>query len=202
MLDMRVREAREIDAVAVARLIAEANPNLVITPESWLHRWRTEAPRVCALRLVAEIEGEVVGRAQAGLDAHTMDARAAHGGVIVDPPHRRRGIGAALLERVERHLVGVDASTWTTMIFENDDGVAFARRHGFCDERSAVASAVDPRPVDLPLQPGVEVVPAGELGPEVVFEIDAAGMLDEPQPNPPAPVPFAEWRSGFWAEPG
>jgi RimJ/RimL family protein N-acetyltransferase len=26
-------------------------------------------------------------------------------------------------------------------------------------------------------------------------------MLDEPQPNPPAPVPFAEWRAEFWDEP-
>src|SRR3954469_6605448 len=201
MPDLHVREARETDAVAVARLVAEANPNIVVTPRSWLHRRWTEPARVHALRLVAEVGGEVVGRAEAGLDAHTSAARAAYGGVIVDPSHRRRGIGAALLQRLERHLLGLDAATWATMIFENDDGVAFARRHGFRDERSAVASAVDPRTVDLAPPPDVEVVPASALAPEVVFEIDAAGMLDEPQANPPARVPFAEWRAEFWDEP-
>ena len=198
---MQIREARETDAAAIVRLMAEANPNMVVTPESWLHRRRTEPARVRALRLVAEVEGEVVARAQAGLEAHTTVPGAAFGGVIVDPVHRHRGIGSALLERLEQHLDDLDAATWTTMIFENDDGIAFARRHGFRDERSAVASAVDPRTVALPLPEGVTVVPASELGPEAVFEVDAAGMLDEPLPNPPAPMPFAEWRAELWDEP-
>src|SRR5205085_10382834 len=143
VLNPEIRDARETDAAAVTRLIAEANPNMVVTPQSQIHRWRTEPARVCALRLVAEVDGEVVGWAQAGLNAHTTAARAGRGGIVVDPAHRRRGIGAALLERLERHLVQLHAATWTTMIFENDDGVAFAREHGFSDERSAVASAVE-----------------------------------------------------------
>jgi GNAT superfamily N-acetyltransferase len=196
-----IREARESDAVAIVRLTAEANPNMVMTAESWLHQRRTEPARVHRLQLVAEVEGEVVARAQAGLEAHTKVPGAAFGSVIVDPANRRRGIGSALLERLERHLDELEAATWTTTIFENDDGVAFARRHGFRDERSAVSSAVDPRTVELPLPQGVTVVPTGELGPEAVFEIDSVGMLDEPQPNAPAPVPFAEWRTQFWDEP-
>jgi RimJ/RimL family protein N-acetyltransferase len=201
MAQVEIREAREADAVAVTRLTAEANPNMVVTPASWIHRWRTEPARACAVRLVAEVEGEVVGRGQAGLNAHTTAVRAAYGGVIVDSAHRRHGIGGALLERLERHLGELGAATWTTMIFENDDGVAFARRRGFRDERSAVASAVDPRTVELPLPSEVEVVPASEVGPEIVFEIDSAGAVDEPLPNPPAPMPFAEWRAEFWDEP-
>jgi GNAT superfamily N-acetyltransferase len=196
-----IREARDSDAVAVTRLVAEANPNMVITPESWLHRRRTAPERAHALHLVAEVDGAVVARAQAGLNAHTTTAGAAYGGVVVAPPHRRRGIGGSLLARLEHHLGELAASTWTTMIFENEDGVAFARRHGFRDERSAVASAVDPRTVDLPLPAGVEVVPASEVGPEIVFEIDSAGAADEPLPNPPAPMPFDEWRAEFWDEP-
>ena len=195
---MQIREARETDAAAIVRLTAEANPNMVMSPESWLHRRRTEPARVRALQLVAEIEGEVVARAQAGLEAHTTTPGAAYGGVVVDPAHRRCGIGSALLERLEHHLDELEAATWTTMIFENDDGVAFARGHGFRDERFAVASAVDPRTVELPLPQGVTVVPASEFGPEAVFEIDSAGMLDEPRPNPPAPVPLAEWRADLW----
>ncbi len=198
---MQIREARELDALSIARLIAEANPNMVVTPESWIHRRRTEPGRAHALHLVTEVEGEVVARAQAGLNAHTTAARVAYGSVIVDPAHRRRGIGSAMLERVERHLAELDAATWTTMIFENDDGIAFARRHGFRDDRAAVALAVDPRAVELPLPAGIEIVPASELGPEVVFEIDSAGALDEPLPNPPAPTPFAEWRAEIWDEP-
>jgi len=195
---MLIREARETDAAAIVRLTAEANPIMVMTPESWLHRRRTEPARVRALQLVAENEGEVVARAQAGLEAHTTAQGSAYGGVVVDPAHRRCGIGSALLERLEQHLDELAAATWTTTIFENDDGIAFARRHGFRDARSAVASAVDPRTVELPLPRGVTVVPARELGPEAVFEIDSAGMLDEPRPNPPAPMPFAEWRADLW----
>jgi GNAT superfamily N-acetyltransferase len=201
MATVQIREARETDAAAMTRLIAEANPNMVVTPASWIHRCRTEPARARALRLVAEVEGEVVGRAQAGLNAHTTAARAAYGGVIVDSSHRRRGIGGALLGRLESHLRELDAETWTTMIFETGEGVAFARRHGFRDERSAVASAVDPRTVELALPTDVELVPAGELGPDAVFEIDSAGMLDEPLPNPPAPMPFAEWRADVWDDP-
>ena len=198
---MQIREARETDTAAIVRLTADANPNMVMTQESWLHRRRTEPARVRALQLVAEIEGEVVARAQAGLEAHTTAPGAAYGSVVVDPAHRRCGIGSALLERLEQHLDQLAAATWTTTIFENDDGIAFARHHGFRDERSAVASAVDPRTVELPLPQGVTLVPARELGPEAVFEIDSAGMLDEPRPNPPAPMPFAEWRADLWDEP-
>jgi hypothetical protein len=87
------------------------------------------------------------------------------------------------------------------MMFENEAGVAFARSHGFRQERSAVAAAVDPRTVELSPTPGVDVVPAREVGPEVVFEIDSAGALDEPLPNPPAPMPYDEWRAELWDEP-
>jgi GNAT superfamily N-acetyltransferase len=198
---MAIREARETDAVAIVRLTADANPNMVVTPESWLHRRRTEPARVRALHLVAEVDGKVVARAQAGLNAHTTTPGAAYGGVIVDPAYRRRGIGSTLLERLERHLAALEAATWTTTIFENDDGLAFARRYGFRDERFAVASTVDPRTVALPLPQRVAVLPASRLGPEAVFEIDSAGALDEPLPNPPAPMPFAEWRAELWDEP-
>ncbi len=200
-MEVQIREARDSDAAAVTRLVAEANPNMVITPESWLHRRRTAPERARVLHLVAEVDGEVVARVQAGLNAHTTTAGAAYGGVVVDPSHRRRGIGGLLLERLERHLGDLEATTWTTMIFENEDGVAFARARGFRDERAAVASAVDPRTVELPLPPGVEVAPASELGPEVVFQIDSAGAPDEPLPNPPAPMPFDEWRAELWDEP-
>ena len=198
---MQIRETQETDAVAVVRLTAEANPSMVVTPESWIHRRRTEPVRARALHLIAEVEGEVVARAQAGLNAHTTAVGAAYGGVVVDPAHRHQGIGAALLERLERHLDELEAKTWTTMFFETDDGIAFAQRHGFRAGRSAVVSAVDPRTVDLPLPDGVEVVPASEVGPEAVFAIDSAGSLDEPLPDLPAPMPFTEWRTNVWDEP-
>jgi hypothetical protein len=88
---MQIREARETDTAAIVRLTAEANPYMVVTPESWLHRSRTEPASVRSLHLFAEVEGEVVARAQTGLDAHTTVTGAAYGCVIVDPAHRRRG---------------------------------------------------------------------------------------------------------------
>ncbi|MBA3841312.1 MAG: GNAT family N-acetyltransferase [Actinobacteria bacterium] len=132
---------------------------------------------------------------------HTTAIGAAFVGVIVDPAHRRRGIGTALLERLADHVRRHDATTWTGVIFENDVSSDFARRHGFENERAAVVSAVDPRSVDLPSPSSVEVVSARALGPEVVFQIDSAGALDEPLPNPPAPMPYDEWLSDIWDEP-
>jgi len=64
---MESREARETDAAAIVRLTAEANPNMVVTPESWLHRRRT----------------------------HTTVTGAAYGGVIVDPAHHREKFQSA-----------------------------------------------------------------------------------------------------------
>jgi GNAT superfamily N-acetyltransferase len=201
MGDWTIREARDDDAWAMARLIREANPNMVVTPASWVHGRRIQPARARALHLVAEVDGAVIARAHAGLDPHTTTDAAGFGSVIVDPQQRRRGIGTCLAARLEQHLAELAAETWTSIMFENAAGVAFAERNGFAVERTAVASAVDPRSVSLDVPGADEAVPVGVLGPEAVYGIDIAGMLDEPAANPADPPPFGEWLDDPWNEP-
>src|SRR4051794_21677409 len=166
MGEWTMREARDDDAPAMARLIAEANPNMVVTPASWVHGRRIQPARARVLHLVAEVDGAVIARAHAGLDPHTTTAAAGFGSVIVDPQQRRRGIGTCLAARLERHLAELAAETWTSTLFENGAGVAFAGRHGFAVERTAVASAVDPRSVSLDVPGADEAGAFGVLWPQ------------------------------------
>jgi GNAT superfamily N-acetyltransferase len=149
---------------------------------------------------VAEIDGVVVGRGDAGLNPHTTTPGAAHGGVAVLSTHRRRGIGSALLEQVESHLRDIGAATWTAMFDDDAEGVAFARRHGFVEERVAVASAVDPRTVEPPPRE-IVVVPVSAIGPEATYAVDMAAAADEPLADPPAPYSLQEWRDEVWDYP-
>jgi hypothetical protein len=80
---MQIREARGTDAAAIVRLTAEANPNMVVTPESWLHRRRTD----------------------------TTVTGAAYGGVIVDPPTVAKNFRARASP--QRAADAVDASLET-----------------------------------------------------------------------------------------
>jgi GNAT superfamily N-acetyltransferase len=201
MPEWEIREARESDAAAVVQLTTDANPNMVMTPASWIHRNRTIPARAHSLPLVAEAAGEIVGIARAGLNPNTTVVGAGFGGVIVAAEHRRRGIGTALYERCERHLTELDAKLWTSMLFENEDGLSFARARGFTEERVAFAAAVDPRTIDPRLAPDVEVATAAELGADAVYEIDIAGTLDEPSATPMSATPYDEWRTEIWDEP-
>jgi len=195
-----IRDATPEDADAVAAIAAEANPLIVVTPEGWLHRRRTMPERARRRPLVAELDGMVVGRGDAGLNPHTTTPGAAHGGVDVLSTHRRRGIGTALVQHLESHLRDIGATTWTTMFDEDAEAVSFARRHGFVEERVAITSAVDPRTVDPPPR-AIEVVPVSAIGPEATYAVDMAAAADEPLADPPAPYSLQEWRDEVWDYP-
>jgi GNAT superfamily N-acetyltransferase len=195
-----IRDATTDDADAVAAIVAEANPQIVVTPEGWLHRRRTTPERARRRSLVAEVDGVVVGRGDAGLNPHTTTPGAAHGGVAVLSTHRHRGIGTALVQHLESHLRDVGAVTWTTMFDDDAEAVSFARRHGFVEERVAVASAVDPRTVDPP-SGAFEIVPVDVIGAEATYAVDMAAAADEPLADPPAPYSFEEWRDEVWDYP-
>ena len=109
-----IRPATRADAPALGRLGAlmvrthhdfdpqrfvAAGPGTARGYGSWLAS-QTEEPDVIVL--VAEREGEVVGYAYAGLEGHDYMALRGPAGalydVIVDPAHRRHGIGRQLLD--------------------------------------------------------------------------------------------------------
>jgi RimJ/RimL family protein N-acetyltransferase len=105
-----VREAEPGDASALVALARAVTAE----PEGWLlseEGWRSvgdERRYLRALRrypnavvLLAEEDGEVVGRVSAARDPHPASSHVADVGLMVAATHRRRGIGTALLESVE-----------------------------------------------------------------------------------------------------
>ena len=107
-----IRRARPEDAATLVALGAAIGRE----PEGWLLNtdgWRTvgeERRYLRALRrhadaavYVAEDDGAIVGRLSVARDPHSASRHVADLGLMVAASHRRRGIGAALLEQ---------AATW------------------------------------------------------------------------------------------
>ena len=106
-MTVRIRTAAPGDAQALVRLGEEVGGE----PEGWLiseDGWRSVAEERRYLRavrrfphaavLVADDEGEIVGRLSVARDRHPACGHVADLGLMVAATHRRRGIGRALLE--------------------------------------------------------------------------------------------------------
>ena len=90
--------------------------------------------------LVARLNGEIVGFASFSVERGSFALDASRGllsNLWVDPDHRNREIGAALLAAVERRLTdrGVEVCKLETMV-GNEAARRFYRRHGY--ERSRI----------------------------------------------------------------
>ncbi len=72
---------------------------LVTTPEEALAQWQP-SPYMRTVRLLAEVDGTPAGRGYVGMPLTESPGRA-YVNVWVLPSHRRRGVGAALLQRIE-----------------------------------------------------------------------------------------------------
>jgi RimJ/RimL family protein N-acetyltransferase len=101
-----VRLAEAVGAEEQGWLIADGGWRSVSEERRYLKAIRRHA---YAAVLVAEEDGEVVGRLSIGRDAHPASEHVADVGLMVAQDHRRRGIGRALMEEGESwaHSVGV-----------------------------------------------------------------------------------------------
>ena len=130
---MIVRRAEPADAAALVSLANEVSAE----PEAWLIStgWRGMAEErrfIRAVRrhpdaavLVAELDGELVGRLSLSRDAHPASGHVADLGLMVDGRHRRQGIGRALM---------VAAAQWAT-----ENGVTKLELHVFPWNQPAIA---------------------------------------------------------------
>jgi len=195
-----IRAAEDRDAAGSVALVREVSPLLVVTEETWLHRRRTLPARAQALSLVAEDDGEIVGRAEASwnwfADADTSAAL-----WVAVRERRRRGLGDELYRRAEAHAVTLGARRLLARFDENVDGVRFAAARGFRELRAEAWSVVDPREVAVEPPIDVELLPVADVAPEEVHRVDDEATQDLPAAEPPAPIAFEEWLDHVWRFP-
>jgi RimJ/RimL family protein N-acetyltransferase len=136
-----IRPARPKDA---AQLVALAEA-VASEPEGWLISdggWRTsvdERRYLRALRrsndaavFVAESEEGIVGRLSLGRDPHPASRHVADLGLMVAASHRRRGIGAALLEQSVSWAREVGVRKLELHVFpHNEAAIALYEAFGF-----------------------------------------------------------------------
>jgi ribosomal protein S18 acetylase RimI-like enzyme len=124
---MEIRSYSDEDEHRVAALWREAFPNA----PAWNHP-ETDIRRKLAIQrdlfFVALCNERVVGTAMSGYDGH----RGWVYYVAVDPHHRRRGIGAALMARVEDELARLGCPKLNLQIRAgNDEAVRFYSSLGY-----------------------------------------------------------------------
>ncbi|MBV1854240.1 GNAT family N-acetyltransferase [Catellatospora tritici] len=203
MSDMVIREATEADVPHLSRVRYAAFPWYVASLSNQVNRWRTVTAATRTLRLLTEVDGVVVAVGVAGFNDHTSQPGAAVIHIVVDPAHRRRGIGSALHDRLEAHLRDIGARQ-VRGITEHDPGDhAFALARGYRPGARNRFSRIDtgtlpPRP---PVPAGVELRTAAEVGPEAVFTLEHAAMLDLPGDVPYDGLGYADWLDRSWHNP-
>jgi GNAT superfamily N-acetyltransferase len=202
-MSIRVRRAAPDDAEAFARLRRLVMPYQVITADGTRHMWQTAAPQARMLALVAEADGQVVGIGRAMLSTWTSATGMGSALVMVHPEHRGRGIGGQVYQRVEEHLREVGASRVQGWADDTAQAARWCERRGFARTHESRISGLDladlPPPPPVPV--GVSTVCYAELGPRVVYEVDAATMRDEPGDVTYDAVPYDDWFRNIWQRP-
>ncbi len=199
-----IREARIDDAAAAAALRAIVTPELVVTPETYAYRMRTTPPAARRRWWCADADGDVVGLASAGLVVETSEPGVVAVDLDVHPDHRRRGIGAELLARVEEHARAVGGRRLFAWGRNDDATRGFAGAHGYAESSSSEMLVVDPRDVERPeVPPGVELRPfaAFEDDPSPIYRADTAAVVDEPHEVRFDSIGYDGWLERWWGQP-
>ena len=201
-----IRELREADAAAVARLEIAVNPYQVVTPRTIRYLATRENERKRRRYWVAEIDGEIVGCAQAEWPVPTPDK--GRFWIGVHPEWRGRGIGGELYATAKGYLVGEGAVRVRTWVDGDPAGERFVQGLGFLGGTVDTVSEVDPRGIDVSGLPRLEgrefrVARLGEVRRRVrdLYEIWAAALRDMPSAHPETDLHFESWKRDDFEQP-
>jgi GNAT superfamily N-acetyltransferase len=201
-----IRELREADAAAVARLEIAVNPYQVVTPRTIRYLATRENERKRRRYWVAEIDGEIVGCAQAEWPVPTPDK--GRFWIGVHPEWRGRGIGGELYATAKGYLVGEGAVRVRTWVDGDPAGERFVQGLGFVGGTVDTVSEVDPRGIDVSGLPRLEgrefrVARLGEVRRRVrdLYEIWAAALRDMPSAHPETDLHFESWKRDDFEQP-
>lgn len=197
------------DAEAVVRVRRAALPFMIGTARGVAFELASAHPDKRYRLLVAEnSDGLVVGTAQVGIVYDSPEPGQGFVNAYVDPVHRGRGAGSALLDAAEEHLRAERAKDSYAWVLDEPQHRAFAERHGYRASRSAHFLRLDLTTAGLPALPGN--LPAGtELragsefaaDPRPLFEADAAASSDEPGDVPQEFDDYEDWLRHTWNHP-
>jgi GNAT superfamily N-acetyltransferase len=192
---MTIREQDpERDAAGVVAVVRDALPTAVISPASWLHREQTLPERARQRGFVAEADGRIVGRAISRLEnIFSEDTELGFVLVTVAGSHRRRGIGSALYDAAFEHALSLEPARLLTSVYEDEDGLRFARSRGFPEERAQQEAVLDPRTVREVPAPGVDLRAVADVDPRLVHAVDEEATRDQPATEQIDGIPYEEW---------
>jgi GNAT superfamily N-acetyltransferase len=199
-----IREFEEPDAAAAAALISAHSPWLE-TAAGLLHNLRALPARARPARWIGEADSVVVAWAEAEFDWLSNAENVGQLWVLVDPAHRRRGLGSRLFEGAEGYLASGGARELRTWSFH--ESALFLERRGFERRREEWVAAVDPNIVDTSrlddLDPGVRVLRLADVLDRLpeVFALYAEAAADMPADHPRTKFSFEEWLDETIANP-
>lgn len=196
--DAVIRELREEDAAAVARLEVTVNPDQVVIPELVWRRATRRIAREQRREWVAELDREIVGRALAGFEWSVPTPGKGRFWIGVLPDRRGRGIGGELYAQVAEYLRSRGAWRLRTWVDDDPAGARFLEGRGFEVRDADKVSELDLRDAALPepvLPMGYRLAPLGDVHDHAddLFAICAAGELDMPGDEPETELDLEGW---------
>jgi GNAT superfamily N-acetyltransferase len=202
--DLVIREAVLDDAARVAALSSAVYPDELTTERGLRHLWSVVPERVRRRMWVAEEAGRIVGFASATLSLTSGEPGACVANVYVHPEQRRRGIGAALWDQVERHLTEIGGRHANSFGLDEEASRQFMGARGFevalRQRMSRLELASLPAPPEPPA--GVELRPYASLAdPRPVYELEVEALQDVPVDQPLDDVRWEEWLDRWWRDP-
>ena len=149
------------------------------------------------LGLIAELDGEPVGAASAGLFYGDRDGEFGFASFRVVAEARRRGVGTALDVRCSQHVRELGKTRLFMMVrYDDEDSLGYLARRGFEELGRMQDVRLDLSNVTVePSAPvGIEIAPMREEDERGMYEVALEANADIPAAVPIQSCTFEQWR--------
>jgi GNAT superfamily N-acetyltransferase len=192
-----IRDYGPGDAAALAALLRANQPPLLYVPTAagLAHRLAHLPARARQRLWLVERDGGVVAGARASFHWRAAEEGIGRVEVEVLRAWRGRGLGSELLAIAESYLTETGARRIGCAVLGHEDGLRFARAHGYEEIRRETFSWLEPRPVELAFPAGVRLLPLRSLldRAEEVWRLETEAIGDVPADVPWTEIGFDEW---------